>query len=437
MFEDYTDHDISPRLCSLSGDIKLRQNFTSIDCQHSYCSFSSSSERVSNDNRAFERNMRQHTSSSLLVAWATGILLFTSTGLTIEIPQPTGWYYIGTRKFEIPFLNTEDIFAPGNTSTCFIATLYYPTLQKPCGPGKPYLDPVDAVLWETYTNYTAGTLAGLTSHLQHNAPFAPAPEGSAAFPTLLFGPGGTGPPTETYTILISELVSRGYVVAGLDHPYEQPFVRYPNGTALYGVPLDYQITAAAASAVYEFRVKDNVHFIEIWPDLVSDLGAPWTTTNLGAFGHSLGGAAAAGTALLIGPEILASTLNIDGALWNATNDTATADTKRPALLLGGSYHTPEESGDVSWTIFPEAQTSWWRTLLVQDALHLDFSDFTFWKTLGDLPLGEIDGLRAIEVTREFVTAFFNYTLLGQQEEILSDPGSSWPEVFVYDSSDDV
>ncbi|KAI1266260.1 platelet-activating factor acetylhydrolase [Xylariaceae sp. FL1019] len=366
----------------------------------------------------------------------SGVLFF-SAALTIEIPQPTGLYYIGTRKFEIPFINTEDIFAPGNTSTSFIATLYYPTLQKPCGPGKPYLDPKDAVLWETYTNLTAGTLSGLTSHLQPDAPFAPAAESNVTFPTLLFGPGGTGPPTEVYTILISELVSRGYVVAALDHPYEQPFVRYPNGTALYGLPLDYVLTAAVAAATYEIRVKDNVRFIEIWPSLVSELKAPWATKNLGAFGHSLGGASAAGTALLIEPEILASTLNLDGSFLDATNNTATADTKRPTLLLGGSYHIPGEAGDISWTIFPEAQSSWWRTLLVQDALHLDFSDFTFWKTLGGPQLGAIDGLRAIDVTREFVTAFFNYTLLGQEEEILSTPGSAWSEVVVYDGSEDM
>ncbi|KAI1174477.1 platelet-activating factor acetylhydrolase [Nemania sp. FL0916] len=376
--------------------------------------------------------MRRHAFTTLAIAASLA-----SEAASIEIPQPNGLYHVGTRKFEIPFVDTIDIFAPDNTSTSFIATVYYPTLQKPCGPGKPYLDPEDAALWEQFDNETAGTLASLTSHLQPNAPFAPPPKGRDTFPTLLFGPGGTGPPTEVYTILISELVSRGYVVAGLDHPREQPFVRYPNGTALYGLSTDYNISDADAAIVYEIRVRDNVQFIKVWPSLVAQLRAPFAVTGLGAFGHSIGGAAAAGTALLVDKETLVATLNMDGSYWDATNDSKTADTKRPTLLWGGSYHD-ESSDDPSWTdIFPEAQTGWWRTLLVKDAMHLDFSDFTFWKTLGGMQFGAIDGLRSIAITREFVTAFFNYTLLGQEETILTDPGSKWPEVFVYKRSKDL
>ncbi|CAJ2509267.1 Uu.00g142930.m01.CDS01 [Anthostomella pinea] len=370
-------------------------------------------------------------------ALASVVAFFVSTTVGTEIPPPTGRYHIGRRKYDIPFLNTEDLFAPGNVSTSFIATVWYPTLQEPCEPATPYLDPAVAALWEPAADQTAGTLSNLTSHVQPGAPPAPAPRDGQAglFPTLLFGPGGTGPPTEAYTILISELVSRGYVVAGLDHPYEQPFVRYPNGTGVYGPPVNYTLSSEEANLLYEMRIKDNVHFVGVWPDLVAELDAPWATAKLGAFGHSIGGAAAAGTARLIARETLASTLNMDGTFLDATNDSATADIHRPTMLLGQDGHDADD-GDLSWEIFPAAQTGWWRTMFVNGTAHLDFSDWTFWKTLGGKPLGTIDGARMVDVTREFVTAFFNYTILGQEEGVLTSPGPVWPEVSVYDGSDE-
>ena len=44
---------------------------------------------------------------------------------------PTGKYHIGVTRHVVEHYNSHDILAPNNVSTGFLATIYYPTLQKP------------------------------------------------------------------------------------------------------------------------------------------------------------------------------------------------------------------------------------------------------------------------------------------------------------------
>ena len=149
------------------------------------------------------------------------------------IPPPTGKYTVSRTKIEIPYVNTGDPIAPNNVTTAFLATVYYPTPKSFVGAPVPYLDPALAVLFEDAYNVTAGSFQNLTTDaIVWDAPLLK----DTGYPTLLFGPAGIGPPVEMFSILLSDLASYGYTVIGADHPWEQPFIRWPNGTALYGLP---------------------------------------------------------------------------------------------------------------------------------------------------------------------------------------------------------
>jgi predicted dienelactone hydrolase len=63
------------------------------------------------------------------------------------------------------------------------------------------------------------------THTFENAPIA---GGTARFPLLIFSHGG-GVPTFGYTSQIEELVSQGYVVAAIEHTYEDGAVGFPDG----------------------------------------------------------------------------------------------------------------------------------------------------------------------------------------------------------------
>lgn len=344
------------------------------------------------------------------------------------IPPPTGKYGVGVRKLVIEHYNDHDPVAPNNISTSFLATIFYPT-KADCSRTDtgPYLDPVTAQLWEDIYNFTSGSLASLTSTLQKDAPFLDGAD-EPSYPTLLFGPGAAGPSTECNSILLSELASHGYTAVGLDHPYEHEWLRYPNGTGIPGLPLDYPWTLDELTALYETRLADSLVFLDQFPQIVETLQAPINTTHIGTLGHSLGGAAAIGS--LFDSDIFRSGIDLDGTLWGRPAlDSSEADTKKPSLLLGFEGHFDE-----SYRTYPDFQTAYWRGVRINGTVHNDFSDVSFWKTVGtaDPPEGTI-GLRQVHILRTLVSAFFDYTLLGgEPPAILDGPTEGFPELWYFD-----
>jgi pimeloyl-ACP methyl ester carboxylesterase len=246
----------------------------------------------------------------------------------------------------------------------------------------------------------------------------------------------TDSPLPRYTILLAELVSYGYAVTALDFPYDAAFIRYPNGTSFTGVFnnaswVDPNTVDELLNDLYDYRVRASTHFVESYPTLVEQFKAPFQTTQLGALGHSFGGAASVGMAGAVMDVV--SALNLDGTLFGkpASNVSSVANIEKPILLIG---ETIQRGGivDPTWETFETTQTGWWRILLVAGADHLDFTDAPFWRELdGQMGLSTINLARMMNITREFVVAFFNQTILKQEEIILSQPEAAWPEVIVF------
>ncbi|XXG99395.1 hypothetical protein Hte_005732 [Hypoxylon texense] len=367
--------------------------------------------------------------SKIAVTTALIILNAPSIAHTAALPPPTGPYQVGARKYTIEHYNDHDAVAPNNVSTAFLATVFYPTAQIPKGAPKPYLNPETAAYYELHWNYTAGTLASITSAVQWDAPFLET-DGSSPYPTILFGPGGGGTPVEGSTILLSELASYGYAVVGLDHPFEQPFIRFPNGTGVVGL-LDDE-PWVTAEQVYDTRLEDDAVFVDLHlSKLVHELKLPLSTTHLGAFGYSIGGASAVGSAQA--SRRVVSGLNLDGTfLGKPALNSSAADVRKPVFSVGSEVHAPGgEVGDYTWYSFPLWQTGYQRKILINGTTHLDLCDNAFWKTLEpdlDHYGGPIDGFEMVKVLNAYVKAFFDLTLLGRNSPILDGPSPEFPEV---------
>ncbi|KAK1957381.1 platelet-activating factor acetylhydrolase [Colletotrichum sublineola] len=335
-----------------------------------------------------------------------------------QIPAPTGEHNVGAQRFVVPFLNEGDPVWPNGIATEYLVTLYYPTSdEKPCP--KPYLE---TELTELYASLWGYNISHLTSTVRWNASYLD--EGTG--PTLLFGPGGWGPPTDGNYIVISDLVSHGYVVAAIDHIYEQPFVRYPNGTGVYGLsPAFSNYTNEWVEKLHATRVKQQLHFIDYFPSLVADLKAPFNTDKYGAFGVSLGGSAALNVALE--SDVVAAAINVDGTIFGRLNSTSDSDLKKPSLILGFQNHNANT--DRTWNNFRAWQTGWWRLLSVDGTTHGDWSDRTIWKIFGTTrPLGPIDGNRMVKISRTFIRAFLDKVLIGTEQPLLDTPSADFPEV---------
>ncbi|CAH0058059.1 unnamed protein product [Clonostachys solani] len=332
------------------------------------------------------------------------------------IPTPSGKYNVGIQRHLVPFINKNDPTWPNEVSTEYLVTLYYPTPDEAAEPS-PYIEPELAQL---YTDFSGWNFSHLTSTMRKDASFLPKPAG----PTLLFGPSGWGPSTDGDGILLSELASHGYVIAALDHIFEQPFLRLPNGTGIYGLAIDFNGDLEYIQALHEVRVREMVHFAGFLPKLAAKLHAPFKTDKLGAFGHSLGGSSSLNAALET--DKIAAAINMDGTNFGRLNTTSDSLNK-PSLLLGFDGHTPEI--DDTWENFFKSQKGWWRLFTVTDAKHNDWTDMAFWKKWGTTrPLGAIDGDRMVALRNRYVKAFFDEHLLGKDDAVLDGPSEDWPEV---------
>ncbi|KAI6319514.1 hypothetical protein MCOR30_008632 [Pyricularia oryzae] len=362
---------------------------------------------------------------------------------SLEIIPPTGPFNVGVSKHVVNFTNANDPFAPGNVTTEYLATVYYPTLESPPCSASPYLHPKAAPIFEDYWGFARGNFSNLTSSALHWGA-APAPSDALNHSTLIFGPGGLGPSVEFNTMLLSDLASRGYAVVGIDHLYEQPFAWFPNpdapggggptnpGRDALGVDphLD-GITDQMYLDLHAAREREMLHVVEHgWPGLVAAQGSPFATANLGLFGHSFGGSVALSIAAQTSTARVAAAINMDGTVFGAVRDAG-----RPAMLLGSSFHIGGPQGDSTFDEFAARQTGWWRWLHFETFGHLSFADMAFFNEVGpngisDFSKGTVRGARAVEVTRGVVAAFFDRWVrgVGDDEGLFDKPEGVYAEV---------
>ncbi|KAI0537908.1 hypothetical protein GGR58DRAFT_501680 [Xylaria digitata] len=364
-----------------------------------------------------------------LAAFGLASLQFLILVAATTIPSSTGPYHVGKTRRTIHHHYGHGPLAPKNVGTAFLATIFYPTNQKPKAPPQPYPWGGIAEYYENRWNYTEGFLQSLTSTVQYDTPFLEGSVGQSPFPTIIFGPGGGGPPVDGNTIFLSELAPHGYTIICVDHPWDQAYIQFPNGTAVAGTAWDTWLTLAQVTPVYEIRIIDNKVLLEAFSQLIEELKAPINTSLIGSLGFSLSGAAAIGT---IYDEKIVSRLNMDGSLWGkAAANNSSSDAKKPVFLFGHELHL---GGDPSWASFPRWQTGSFRYLLVNGTTELDFFDDAFWRLLEPNSQlgGTIDPYRMINITNAYVKAFFDLTLLGQYSPILDGPSKEYPEVLWYD-----
>ncbi|KAF9256751.1 hypothetical protein L218DRAFT_966023 [Marasmius fiardii PR-910] len=356
-----------------------------------------------------------------LALWTT----LASFSQAISLWDPTGPYHVGYTQHVFNHTTPNDPTEPANI---MLLTIYYPTRQVP-NTTVPYLDPTSASIFEK-GGFPNGSMSTLTTRLQFQASTLLGTSlefgnGTSPYPTIIFLP-GTGLPAIAYTAYQSELASYGYTVISIDHPGEAPFIQLPYGGEGIFATIDLLTqtpTPEVARAVYNYRVSDVLAMMSdsFLPSLIHAYGAPINTTHFGIFGHSIGGAGAAGVMAANDTEIASLFkvgANLDGRFTQLLNESLTGlntsipapDLKRPFLELATkSTLNGRQDGDITWGYFNAVQSGWVRALQVNGTEHLDFSDIPLWVerlggrngSLGML-LGKADGVRTTHIVT-FIT----------------------------------
>ncbi|KAG9024931.1 hypothetical protein FRB95_010857 [Tulasnella sp. JGI-2019a] len=244
---------------------------------------------------------------------------------------------------------------------------------------------------------------------------------------------------QTYTIA---LAAHGYVVIGINHPYDAGIVEYPDGRLVFAAPLNLSDPTVIPSIVW-VRTKD-VQFVldQVCNNADLTLGIPVDcgVQKVGMFGHSLGGATAADMTII--DQRVAGGGNLDGTFFPIqSRPDVSPDT--PFLVIAAEGHNATIDptyGD--WFKTPTANSAKRLMATVKGTKHLTFTDFPVLLDVFEVPrsdlladeaaeLGTIDGLRISEILQVVLNAWFDLILKGDTtavEDLLKHGSEKYPEV---------
>ncbi|MFE6846448.1 alpha/beta hydrolase family protein [Streptomyces sp. NPDC057686] len=353
---------------------------------------------------------------------------------TPVFPEPSGRFAVGTSVLELtdPERPETATAAPEDRRTV-VAQFWYParTGGKDTGHAQ-YLGRTQheaRVVSDALADY-AGLpgilLDGLPRARTHASFDVPVAGEGERFPVVLFSPGLGGVRTQN-TAWAEELAGHGYVVVGLDHPYDSAAVVLADGRTIRtkvsatGDDAEDEKRAAGWTAVRAADLSfvrtqlDRIHNGEIAGPLTGHLD----TGRVAAAGHSLGGAAALQAARQ--DPRFAAVIDLDGA----PHDPAPQPYPQPVLALTqaiGPDTDPEYIPRLTRVLSLGTATGY--RLTVPGAGHLTFTDAPLY--LPPLPslVGSLDRTAGPRITAAASLAFLDSTLR-------NTPGDPAPALSAY------
>jgi predicted dienelactone hydrolase len=253
-------------------------------------------------------------------------------------PDLSGPFDVGRVEIDITDGSRDEAFTDDAADKRrLLLTVYYPAAAPSGAERASYGTSELAAAWPFFNEERRAWLSPV---------YAGVPVANGRFPVVLFSP-GLGNLTLYYSSLLCELASRGFVVAALWHPYSTQVVAFPDGTVLRSNP------AGSIGAVSpDSQPAELARLGGVWAAdqrFVLDQLVTWNREHpllrdhidlerVGAFGHSLGGAAAAEAAQV--DERIDAAVNMDGAMFGAVT---TEGARVPFLLVNAEIPVPTDA----------------------------------------------------------------------------------------------
>ena len=291
----------------------------------------------------------------------------------LETPAPSGEHGVG---YQMRSFGGVDVIA------------YYPTAERAAASTAAQMtEPHIANLSSRFGAEVSARLASGRGHAMADAPIA-----QSAWPVIIFAPGWRLA-AHDYRTLLEDIASRGYVVLAIAQspPGERP--PYSESAAQIGAI----VTALNTPG-------DDVFMQSL------------DTTQIGAMGHSVGGAASSLAASE--NEAIDAVVNLDGDFGGSSEH---ALVRRPILFLASfdpreQSHTYERRARTWARITTDVEFA--QTVQVRELRHFDFLDAALLRE--DVPerrrenrFGTLPSERGIALASALSVAFFDETLRGE------------------------
>jgi predicted dienelactone hydrolase len=234
-----------------------------------------------------------------------------ASSLADRIPPPTGPFPVGRVELQWTDSSRTEPFVPALSARReLVVYIWYPadvSRRTPFADYIPHLATIAAAIGDSALNEELGSARSaivsgtVRSHSVDNAPLRAA---GRPFPLLVFSP-GFGESSLTYSAQLEDLASHGYVVAGIEHPFDSYAVLLPPNRVARFAAAQWDSARAQPNGAVGYQLAQvplragDVRFVL---SLLSRSGVragqarfagALDLHRIGAFGHSLGGVAVA------------------------------------------------------------------------------------------------------------------------------------------------
>lgn len=244
-------------------------------------------EAIMGNRTAYGLNGANKAIAAAMFFFTVGVLC----ARTDSAPAPTGAYPVGRMRFDWVDESRADTVEPSAGKREIVVWVWYPATPKPDAgraewlPGKwgnLYVPEVRRLQPDDVKPIRQAVPLSVRVHAFDDASVA---AGQERFPVLVFSPGFGVLPT-TYTALIEDIVSHGYIVAGIVPTYFVPVTMFDDGRVVSGRSLGPVISLSTLVGDIEFTLNQ---LTKMDADPKSVLRGRLDLARVGLFGHSRGG----------------------------------------------------------------------------------------------------------------------------------------------------
>lgn len=391
----------------------------------------------------------KYSLSSLIV-----ILLVASTLLSVylpvfDLPKPEGPEKVGTQTFHFTDQNRDEILTEDQTDKReLMVQVWYPT-ENISNKKRDTLFPNNKEMFKTYIQSFSASLKlpefvldywkYSHSNSYENVEILPS---ASPYPVVLLSH-GMGTSRVLQASQAENLASHGFIVVTIDHTYSTFATLFPDGRVTgYTTKMT---TIDDRREVGDIWTKDVEFVIDQIEKLnsgaiESQFKGKIDVDNIGAMGHSFGGATAFNATYL--DHRIKAGVNMDGSL-NEVEDRD--DINKPFMFIrSGNFEDwlanfeKDRNSDDEVTKFLSDELHIMKNVIehggnviyIEGTQHFNFTDLQFYSELIKLSgiTGEINGKRGSNIVNQYVLDFFNKQLKGTGGNLIQGPSDIYPEV---------
>jgi len=343
------------------------------------------------------------------------------------MPMLTGPYNVGVESIHLIDYSRYEEFTPDDPNDYreMMVQLWYPVENDFIGDRIDYMDqPTFEWLWGRspvqLITIPDDAYEFVRPYSIDNLPIS---NDESMFPVIIFSHGYDGV-YQIYTSLIEDIVSHGFIVASINHPFIAGITVFPDGRTI-GVSRE-----STGNLGIRSIVDDSKFVLDILTDMNSNddkYKGHLDLSNVGMYGHSFGGAAT--TICCFEDSRFKAGLTLDGVVYT---DYITGEIDKPILMM---YAESRFSNDTIDQYFWEKCVNDAYQITVKGSSHYGYTDIGilldhFVPLIPAEPLGfgSINAKRLVNITKSFEIAFFEAYLKNMSNEPIFELSNLFDEV---------